>query len=62
MSGVGVCQGTPRRPVATTVRSRPLGIMKNPSFLNGYSYAFSYRYAGIIDRDNRTGPQHRDTT
>ena len=55
MGGFRVCQRVARRPAATTVRSRPLRVVENASFRNGYSYySCSYRYAGIIDRDNRT--------
>ena len=47
MSGVGVCQRGVRRPNATTVRSRPLGVVEIVPFHIGYSYSCSYHnYAG----------------
>ena len=68
MSVAGVCQRVARRPDSTAVLSRPLGVVENTSFRNGYSYSCSYHYAriDIIDRNNRTArmchliPPHRD--
>ena len=49
LSGVGVFQ----RAAATMVRSRPLGVVENALAIR--TLARALLYAGIINRENRTG-------
>ena len=51
MSGVGVCQRVARRPAATTVFSRSLGVVDN---LSEVATRTRVRSAMFTDHDNRT--------